>query len=235
MSYSSMVMEKVRQYPELKLIDAQKIYKEKFEGIPETTFYKAVSRLAKDGEIERITKGIYCKPKKGRFGTTVSNEKDILEYFLGENKNKGVVIGYWLFNKYGLTTQVSKIIELYSSVTIQKERNIRNVTIKKANLRFNSTTVRMIELLEILQEYKNIQDLNMNRFIKFIEETVKYYDEKTVERVIKSVGYKKGTLASLRNILDFFNLENNIDKYLNGTSKYNAINMEELYEITLQN
>ena len=59
----------------------KKIYKEKFEGIPETTFYKAVSRLAKDGEIERITKGIYCKPKKGRFGTTVSNEKDILEYF----------------------------------------------------------------------------------------------------------------------------------------------------------
>jgi hypothetical protein len=228
-----MVMENIRQYPELKLIDAQKVYKEKFEGISETIFYKALSRLAKNGEIERITKGIYCKPKKGRFGITISNEKDILEYFLGKNKNKGVVIGYRLFNKYKLTTQVSKIIELYSSVIIQEKRNIRNVAIKKANLRFNITTIRMIELLEILQEYKNIEDLNMNSFIKFIEETIKYYDEKTVERIIKSIGYKKGTLASLRNILEFFNLENTIDKYLNGISKYNAINMGVLYETTL--
>jgi hypothetical protein len=226
-----MVMENVRQYPELKLIDAQKVYKEKFEGIPETIFYKALSRLAKNGEIERITKGIYCKPKKGRFGITISNEKDILEYFLG--KNKGVVIGYRLFNKYKLTTQVSKNIELYSSVIIQKKRNIRNVAIKKANLRFNITTIRMVELLEILQEYKNIEDLNTNSFIKFIEETIKYYDEKIVVKIIKSIGYKKGTLASLRNILEFFNLENNIDKYLNGISKYNAINMGVLYETTL--
>lgn len=235
MSYSSMVMENIRQYPELKLIDAQKMYKEKFEGMPETAFYKAVSRLAKDGEIERITKGIYCKPKKGRFGTTVSTEKEILEYFLGQNKNKGVVIGYRLFNKYRLTTQVPKIIKLYSSVIIQEERNIRNVTVKKANLRFNTTTIRMIELLEIIQAYKTIEDLNINSFINFIEETVKYYDEKTVERVIKSCSYKKGTLASLKNILDFFNLENNIDKYLNGISQYNAINMGKLYETTLQN
>lgn len=234
MSYSSVIMENIRQYPELKLIDAQKMYQEKFKSVPETTFYKAISRLAKNEEIVRLTKGIYCKPKKGRFGTTISNEKDILEYFLGENKNKGVVVGYRLFNKYGLTTQVSKNIELYSSAAIQKERNIRNLTIKKANLRFNTTTIKMVELLEVLQEYKRIEDLNTNKFIQFIEDTVKYYDEKAVERVLKTCSYKKSTIASLRKILDFFNLENDLQKYLNGTSKYNEINMEELYETTSQ-
>ena len=88
----------------------------------------------------------------------------------------------------------------------------------------------MVELLEVLQEYKNIEDLNTNNFIKFIEEAVKYYDERAVIRVIKSIRFKKSTLSSLRNTLDYYNLENNIDRYLNGTSKYNAINIEALYE-----
>jgi len=225
-------MEDVRQYPELKIIDTQKIHKQKFNEIPESAFYKAVSRLAKSGEIERISKGIYCKPKKGRFGITISNERNILSYFLGEKKNKGVVIGYRLFNKYGLTTQISKTIELYSRVITQKKRTVRNILVHKSNLRFDTTTIKLIELLEILQEYKNIEDFNTNNFIKFIEEAVKYYDERTVERIIKSISYKKSTLASLRNVLEFFGLENTIDEYLNGTSKYNAINMEEIYEST---
>ena len=144
--------------------------------MPEATFYKTMSRLAQDGEIERITKGIYCKPKKGKCGTTISSEKDILAYFLGKEQNKGVVIGWRLFNKYGLLTQVSKDIEIYSNVTNQEKRIIRNVTIKKANLKFDTTTIKMIESLEILREYQKIEDLNTNSLIAFIEKAVKCYD-----------------------------------------------------------
>lgn len=233
MSYSRMVMEDVSQYSALEIIDAQKVHKEKFEEMPEATFYKALSRLAKDGEIGRITKGIYCKPKKGKCGTTISSEKDILAYFLGKEQNKGVVIGRRLFNKYGLVAQVSKGIEIYSNVTNQEKRIIKNVTIKKANLNFDTTTIKMIELLEILQEHQKIEGLNTNSLIAFIEEAVKCYNEKTVERIIEAVSYKKSTLASLRNILDFFNVENNINKYLNGISKYKAIDMKSMYEVAL--
>lgn len=234
MSYSSMVMENVRQYSKLKIIDTQKIYKEKFNKFPELTFYKAISRMAEIGEIERISKGIYCIPKKGRFGNVISNEKNILEYFLGVKNNKGVVIGYQLFVKYGLTTQVAKVIEAYSSVITQKQRSVRNVLVRKAKLNFDITTIKLIELLEVLQEYKNIEDLNKMNFIKFIEKRIKYYDEKTVKRVINTISYKKSTLASLKNILKFYNVENTIDEYLSGTSKYNTINMEEFHEITPQ-
>lgn len=233
MNYSNMIMEKVNEYPELRLIDAQEIYKEEFQEIPETTFYKVVSRLAKSGEIERVSKGIYCIPKKGRFGTIISNEENIVEYFLGENKNKGMIIGYRLFNKYGLTTQISKNIDLYSSLTIQEKRNIRNVSIKRVNLRFNSTTIKMVELLEVLEGYNNVEDLNTENLIKFIEKLIRHYDDKIIENIIDVIRYKKSTLASLKNILDFYNLENNISNYLNGTSKYKSINMEKLYESTL--
>lgn len=232
MSYSSRIIESINEYPELTIIDAQKLYKEKFNDVSEQAFYKTISRMSKNEDIERISKGIYCKPRRGRFGTTISSEKNILDHYLGINKNRGVVIGYQMYNNKGITTQVSKTIELYSNATFQEKKQIRNVMIYKANIRFDISTIKMVELLEVLQNYRNIEDLNLIRLKKFIEDSIKYYDEKTIQKLIRSIGYKKHTLASLKNILDFFKLENNMDNYLNGTSRYNALRMEELYGAT---
>lgn len=230
MSYSSMVMESVKNYAELTIIDTQKIYKEDFNNIPELTFYKAISRMNKNDEIYRISKGIYCKPKKGRFGMVISSEKDIVEHYIGANKNKGVVIGYQMYSSKGLTTQISKNIELYSNVTFQEKKQIRNVIIYKRNIRFDNSTVKMIEFLEVLQNYKSIEDLNVKMLKSFIENYIDYYDEKIIQKLIRNMGYKKHTIASLKNILDFFDIENNLSQYLNGTSKYKSIRMEDLYE-----
>lgn len=229
MSYSSRIMKSINEYPELTIIDAQKLYKEKFSDVSEQAFYKTISRMSKNEDIERVSKAIYCKPRRGRFGKITSSEKNILEHYLGINKNKGIVIGYQMYNSKGLTTQVSKNIELYSNITFQEKKQIKNVIIYKTNIRFDISTIKMIELLEVLQNYRNIEDLNFIGLKKFIEDSVKYYDEKIIQKLIKAIGYKKHTLASLKNILDFFNVENKIDSYLNGTSRYNAIIMEELY------
>ena len=229
MSYSSAITDAIRDYQELKIIDAQKIYQEKFKYIPETTFYKVLSRLTKDEEIVRLTKGIYCKPKWGRFGKIISNEENILEYFLGENKDKGVIVGYRMFNCYGLTTQVSNYVKLYSNNIFQQERSFRNVRIIKANLVFNAATIKTVELLEVLQEHKRIEDLNKKKLITFIEDAVKHYDSKATERVLEVCSYKKSTIASLGKTLEFFNIDHDLKKYLNGTSKYDEIRIEELY------
>lgn len=232
MRYTDKIINSVKGYPELKIIDTQKLYSEKFTNIPEPTFYKVVSRMTEKGELQRLTKGIYCKSKQGRFGVVLSNEKNILEYYLGEKGNQGVVIGYQLFNKYGLTTQISKVVEAYSRNITPNNKTIKNVKARKVNLKLDSTTIKMIELLEILQEYMNIEDLNKKNFIKYLEETAKYYDEQVINKVLNSMNYKKSTIASLKNVLDYYGVNNNISKYLNGTSKYKALTLEELYDST---
>lgn len=231
MSYAAMVMNNVKEYPELKIIDAHKLYQEKFNDVSEQAFYQTFSRMVKTGEIKRLTKGIYCIPKKGRFGDTVSSEKNILEHYLGSNHNRGVVVGYRMYNKYKLTTQVSKRVEIYSNMTLQENRHILNVFIRKANIRFDKPTIRLIELLEVLQNYKKIEDLNYASMIKFVEASIEFYDKKVLDKLVRVIGYKKSTLASLKNVLDYYGTENEIDEYLNGTSKYNALRMEELNEI----
>lgn len=234
MSYSAIVMESIKQYPELKIIDAQQIYKRKFKSIPEQAYYKTISRMAKSGEIERVAKGIYCKPKKGRFGSVVSSERHILDYYLGENLKSGVVVGYRMYNKYKLTTQISKVIEVYSSVSEQEKKKIENVVIKWVNIRFDDSTKGMIELLHFIENMNSIEELDKENATKFIENMIGYYHEKTLEKLVKTIGYKKSTLASLRNILDHFKVEHTVGNYLNGTSKYKSIKMEELYKSSSQ-
>jgi Family of unknown function (DUF6088) len=230
MRYTESIENSIKAYPKLKIIDAQAYYSKHFNDIPETTFYKTISRMTEKGELQRISKGIYCKPKQGRFGVTLANEKDILDYYLGENQ--GAIIGYRLFNKYGLTTQIAKNVEIYSRVITQNYKTIKNVKIHKLNLQLDLKTIKMIELLEILQEYMNIEDLNRNNLKRYLEAAVLNYDEKVIDNILNFMNYKKSTIASLRNVLDFYEVNHSLNKYLNGTSKYKAINMEELYEPT---
>ncbi len=232
MSHRTRIMNSVNYYPALKIIDAQKVYNEKFSDIPEPTFFKVVSRMTQEGSLKRISKGIYCKPKLGKYGVIMPSEKNILEYYLGEKGNKGVVIGYQLFNKYGLTTQISKVVTAYSSEITQQNKTVKNIKIQKANLNFDNRTIKMVELLEVLQEYMNIEDLNKKSLLSYLEKSISHYDEKILDKIMKSMNYKKHTIASLKTILDYYNVENSLSKYLNGTSRYNTINMEELHAIT---
>ena len=232
MNYSTMVKEKINKYSELEIIDAQKIYTSKFENIPEQTYYKTISRMTKNGELERLTKGIYCKPKIGRFGKMISSEKHILEHYLGANGRSGVVVGYRMYNKYKLTTQISKVTEVYSNVSEQEKKKVINVEIKKANIRFDPSSIKMVELLDFLENFHSIEELNRKNAIRFIEDAIELYSQKTIEKLVKTIGYKKSTLASLKNVLDYYKVSHSVGKYLNEISNYKSIRMEDLYEFT---
>mgnify|MGYP000844028345 FL=1 len=232
MSFTSTIADSVKRYPELKIIDARQIHKEKFSEIPEQAFYQVVSRMAKAGEIERLTKGIYCRPKSGRFGKILSSEKDILEHYLGKNKKNGIVIGYRMYTMYGLTTQLSKDIQMNSNIPLEEKRQIRNVSVKKADLRFDASTKKLIELLEVLQHHKEIEDLNYKNLWKFLSAASEHYNENKLGNILGEIKYKKSTLASLKNVLDHFGVSNTVGKYLKGTSKYDALDVEKIYEAT---
>ena len=114
--------------PENQLISSSVLYKEKFSGqVSETAFSKAVSRLCQGEEIYRVSKGIYCRPKKTRFGFIPPSEKEILNLFVSENK--GIVVKYSLYNSLGITTQIPKGYIVYSSVAEEQQKQIQNTVL----------------------------------------------------------------------------------------------------------
>lgn len=222
------VRNKIEACPVRELIVANRFLKENLQYVPENTYYKSLERMVKKGELEKIAKGVYCRPKITRFGKILSGEENILNYYIGKESLTGIVIGYRLYNKQGMTTQISKTIEIYSNVLEEEKKVIKNIQIKKINLLINSKIKQAIEQLEILQHYNEIEDANKNKFISFIDTIVVNYSDELFINVLSKMKYKKRTIAFLESILNRNNVRNTLSQFLNRTSKYKMPIVEEV-------
>jgi hypothetical protein len=129
-------------------------------------------------------------------------------------------------------TQISKKVSVYSSNILQETKLIHNIEVKKINLNLDSSTVRLIELLEIIENFKKIEDINYNSFRNFLTKIVPFYSDQVFKVVQGKLKFKKSTIASLKNILDHYRIENSLSIYLNETTNYCTISKEVLHEIT---
>lgn len=70
--------------------------------------FKMLERMVKKGDLKRVEKGLYYIPQKSIFGELPLSVTDFIQKYLyiGE-KRIGYITGINLFNKYGLTTQIS--------------------------------------------------------------------------------------------------------------------------------
>ena len=231
MKYNSKIEQRIEQFNPNEIIVAKKLYSEELSDIPETTYFKVLERMVEQNALVRISKGVYCRPKKTRFGVVTVNENEIIRYFTGDSKN-GLVIGYRLYNREGLTTQVPKTIELYSNLITEDKKVIRNVSISKINVQLEEPKVKIIEMLEILQNYPQIEDVNNRAFACYIEKAANVYVNEAANEVLKTMKYKKRTIAFLESVLKYFGVRNTLSRYLSGTSRYAIPSMEVIYEPT---
>ena len=230
MKSSAVIKTALSSYKENELIHASKLYrKELVNQISEAAFYKTLERMEKSGELIKISKGIYHLPLVSKYGIVPISTAEIVSTFT--SNNNGTVVGYSLYNSLNLTTQVPKTINVISSSLENQTKNIKNVCIKRVSIYFSNEIKKMIHALEVLQDFYNIEDINYPAFISFVKEIAEEYDEKTFEDVIRTINYKKSTISFLQEILNYFDKENNLHKYLSNLSVYKHPTMEEIYEI----
>lgn len=218
------------KYNNNNLIVARELRNQLNCDVPESALFKTLERLDDSGQIARLSKGIYYVPQRSKYGTMNMNQKDIVNHFLGRSGRNGLLTGYSLFNKYGITTQISKNVELYSNLITEETKNVGSVKVKKINLNISSDIVNHIEFLEILQNYNKIQDANDTMFNNYIERFVDNYKNDVIEKILKSKKYKKSTIAFAEQLLQHYNIQNTLSKHLMKTSKYKIPKLEGIYE-----
>lgn len=227
------ILAEFQAVPENTLIMTGKLYREKFsKQMSETAFTQAISRLSKSGEIERISKGIYCMPKKTRFGAILPSDREIVDLFT--RQNNGVIVGYGLYNSLGVTTQVPKRLTAYSSLADEQLKQIGNVVIQKYDLDYTNEAKAVIRLMELLHHYNEIQDIDYSAFLRNAEALSKQYTEGEFEVVQRVIRYPKRTIAFLREALNYYHVPNSLSKHLSAFSNYRIPRMEELYEASQQ-
>ena len=220
----------LEKIPELQVFEASKLYNQNFNHeMSEAAYYKALERLTKEGCLAKISKGLYCRPKKTKYGMVLPSEQSIVsEYIKG---NSGVVVGYSLYNALHLSTQIAKNINIYSNAINQKIKTVGNIQIERSSLEFNEDISRAVEFLDVLSNFHVIQDLNYNSFIRYCLRYVETYNESVIEIVLENMNYSKSTIAFLRNILSYYGISNSLSKYLSALSTYKYPEMEEIYEL----
>lgn len=211
------------------LFIASKLYKEKLsDKMTEMAYYKTLERMCEEKQLSKIAKGIYCKPKTSKYGLIMPSEKAVVDAFT--EHATGAVVGYALYNSLYLTTQIPKLIEVYTSLVDSQTKTIGNVHLKKYNINYSKETKQAISFLEVLKHYREIQDINHSNFISFCKSFSKEYDESAMEYVLENITYPKSTISFARDVLNYYGAKNSLHKRLSLLSKYDHPTMEAIYE-----
>ncbi len=229
MTSTQMVSQMIAQVPENTLIPAGRFYMEQLSRyVTESAYYKTLERLCKGGALCKIAKGTYYRPQKSKYGIVPLSQKEIVSAFT--EPDKGTVVGYALYNSLKLTTQIPKTVEVFSSELDQQTKRIQNVQLHFCNLAYTPEVNNIIRMMEVLQNFGHIQDLNYALFIQFCEQFAGSYRDEAFEQVYRQIKYQKKTISFLQNILTYYHVPNRLSRYLSSLSEYKHPTMEEIHE-----
>lgn len=148
---------------------------------------QVLSRLVRNGEIERVSPGIFFRARRTLLGKGgVSQELLIRKYLFPNGKRRAYVTGVALYNRLGLTTQVPSIIQIGSldrriytrigSLRLMPVKSYVEVTEKNFSL---------LEILDVIKDFKNIPDIEPRLAVKFLKSKLRQLQAAEVSNLVK--------------------------------------------------
>lgn len=194
----------------------------------ELSLAKSLSRLAQSGEIVRLSKGKYYKPKISSFGKLKPEENQVVR-LLTENRNRtvGYITGITAYNRLGLTNQVSNTLVIGRKNT-QPVQEISGYRVKfvKRKMDFNQTDIKFLQLLDAMRDIKRIPDTSVDSSVKIITAHLKRLPASKVRQLMKlSFNYTAAVRALLGAII-----EANFKK-ISTASLYSSLNPLSKYKL----
>lgn len=195
---------------------------------------KALNRMVDSGKISKLAKGKYFKPEKTPFGILQPSQEQIVKDLLDEDgKIVGYLTGYSIYNKLGLTTQVSNIIQIGKNQTRPKFKRERYSIsfIKQKNI-ITKKNIPLLQILDAIRYIKKIPDINIKtsclRLLEILKEL--NLDDKN-ELVRLSLKYPPSTRALLGALFDEIQekpITLSLKESLNPITKYEIPNANKI-------
>ncbi len=187
---------------------------------------KALNRMVTSGKIAKLSKGKYYKPENTPFGKLQPNQAQIVKDLLEENgKILGYLTGYSIYNKLGLTTQVSNTIQIgKNEIRSAFKRERYSISFVKQKNTITKENIPLLQILDAIRYIKNIPDAKIEascrRFLGILQ-ALKSKEKETLVRL--ALKYPPATRALLGAMLDQLmeeNLATSLRKSLNSITKY---------------
>lgn len=135
--------------------------------------------------------------KKGRISEFTGkplplSDRAVAEYYTANNN--GIVLGYNLYNRWNISTQIKKKKYIVSNLSTEDITKIKQITIKKVDMKFTDKIRKHVEVLEVIDKSNfenNIEDFNKTAFKSMIKQFSKIYDRETLNYVVDKLGYRE--------------------------------------------
>lgn len=166
---------------------------------------KALSRLAKSGEIMRLEKGKYYKPRQTKFGAVRPPEAQVVKALSIKNGRPiGYLTGTALYNSLGLTTQVSNVLEIARSTRLP-EKDLLGYKIRFVvkPFTFREQDIPLLQLLDAMRDIKKIPDTSPEKAIPVLLDRMKKLTDEELKQMAKlALDYNPATKALLGALLE---------------------------------
>lgn len=187
---------------------------------------KALNRMVKAGKIAKLSKGKYYKPEGTPFGMLQPNQAQVVKDLLEEDgKILGYLTGYSIYNKLGLTTQVSNTIQIGKNQirpNFKRERYFISFVRQKNTI--TKENIPLLQILDAIRYIKKIPDATIETSCKRLLSIIKNLSEKDkgtmVRLALKYPPVTKALLGALLEELKESSLIEPLYKSINPITKY---------------
>lgn len=193
-----------------------------------------LSRLANNGVITKIGKGRYYKPRKSVFGVIPPAAEELVKDLLIDDDGKaaGYLTGYALWQKMGLTTQISNIIEIGTNKRHNPlKRGHYTVRFVIQSNRITKDNIPLLQILDAAKSIKRIPDTNVEASVLRIKDIVSGLDERKIQNLATlSLQYAPRVRSLIGALLDGMgqhHLTGAILKSLNPSTRYKLGDISE--------
>jgi len=190
------------------------------------TVVRTLNRMVERGELTKLSKGRYYKPRVSSFGTMLPEREEIVKDLLWANgRTIGYITGYLLFLQMGLTTQVPNTIEI--GINGRKnaiKRGIYKIRFVSQPNKITSANIYLLQLLDCLRYIRNIPDTTIDKSAELIANKIATLEAEKKNRLITlGLNYQPFVRALLGAIIEQYCPDVNVEslkKSLNPISTY---------------
>jgi hypothetical protein len=188
---------------------------------------KALNRMAASGKIAKLSKGKYYKPENSIFGMLEPIPTQVIKDLLEENgKITGYLTGYSMYNRLGLTTQVSNTIHIgKNQIRPRFKRDYYSIAFVKQKNTITKENIELLQILDSIRYIKKIPDTSMESLCKRFLAILNSIPDLQINTMMRlALKYSPATRALLGAFIDQLNRDlstNELFKSLNPITKYN--------------
>ena len=200
MNYSKTIREYCMQNPGM-IFDMSYEHKKHFEMVPYRTFCKILNRIEEEGIIKTSSKGIYL------INADNMPEDPVIAFYA--NTGFGVVVGYHMYNRLGITTHNEKPIIIYTSVMETTTKNIGDdYKLVLFDTYFDPSVKKLIICLELIENRNKIIGIDLYKTNTILIDYLKSYYDSSLEQILKNHKYQYATIVTLDEMLGHLKIKN---------------------------